>query len=65
MQQICTHISLEKLAWPPVNFGLRPGLLQIRYILKVKRIEVVDVLVGVHIRGVFLEPNKPLGLNTS
>ena len=24
-QQKCTHISLEKLAWPSVNFGLRPG----------------------------------------
>ena len=26
MQQKFTHISPEKLAWIPVNFGLRPGL---------------------------------------
>ena len=26
IEQQCTHVSPEKLAWPPVNFGLRPGL---------------------------------------
>ena len=43
IQQQCTHISPEKLASPPVNFGLRPGLTKFRAGVETdpKKIQVV------------------------